>query len=135
MPDSPNGNGTARWQLIVSVAAILVAVGGALLTLLLNINSISNSVTSLQGDRDRLYSRVSVLETQNATLGATVAGMARDFVELESQFCAEDAVRNLTHAHDLRDMGVLWKRVLGDELPLSNAYYPAIGRCGIAPGK
>ena len=122
-------NGTARWQLIASVAGILVVIGGALLTLLLNINTLGNQVESLRNEASRIAARVASLETQNAAKDTVLAGMGRDQIELESQICAEDAVRNLARANDLRDMGVLWQKVLGDPLPLGNAYYPAIGRC------
>jgi hypothetical protein len=46
--------------------------------------------------------------------------------EIETQFCAQDIVRNLMHAHDLREYAVLYKKVYGEDYPIGNTYYPTI---------
>lgn len=51
-------------------------------------------------------------------------------IEIETQFCGNDVVRNLMHASDLRIQALLWNKSFpGSQLPISNAYYPAIGKC------
>jgi hypothetical protein len=128
----PNGNGTARWQLIVSVAAILVAVGGALLTLLLNINTLSNQVSALQGDRDRMSIRINAVEAQNSALTISRAETQRDAVEVEEQLCRLSNIVALMHAYDLRSLAILWHHIYGEEFPISNTIYPQVGKCGEA---
>lgn len=46
--------------------------------------------------------------------------------EIETQFCAQDIVRNLMHANDLRNLSILWEKQFGTPYPISNAYYPTI---------
>jgi hypothetical protein len=46
--------------------------------------------------------------------------------EIETQFCAEDIVRNLMHANDLRNTSILWEKQFGTKYPTDNAYYPTI---------
>lgn len=47
-------------------------------------------------------------------------------IEIETQFCAQDIVRNLMHANDLRNLSVLWQKQFGESYPIGNAYYPTI---------
>lgn len=46
--------------------------------------------------------------------------------EIETQFCAQDIVRNLMHANDLRNISLLWEKQYGTPYPIGNAYYPTI---------
>lgn len=46
--------------------------------------------------------------------------------EIETQFCAQDIVRNLMHANDMRNLSVLWEKQFGTPYPIGNAYYPTI---------
>lgn len=47
-------------------------------------------------------------------------------VEIETQFCAQDIVRNLMHANDLRNISILWEKQFGIAYPIGNAFYPTI---------
>jgi hypothetical protein len=47
-------------------------------------------------------------------------------IEIETQFCASDIVRNMLHAAELRVESILWKKVFGDSPPTDNAFYPQI---------
>jgi hypothetical protein len=47
-------------------------------------------------------------------------------IEIETQFCASDIVRNMLHADDLRNQSMLWRKAFGDSLPTDNAFYPQI---------
>jgi hypothetical protein len=137
-----NGNGsigyvtihTARWQLVTSAAAVMIGVAGGFLTLMMNVNTLNNSVTAMQA-------RISLLETngveernQAVATRTGIAGIERDLVEIETQFCAEDSMRNLMHASDLRFLGLLWSKTFGQDLPTANAFYPSVGRCGPGGG-
>lgn len=46
--------------------------------------------------------------------------------EIETQFCAQDIVRNLMHANDLRTVSLLWEKTFGVKYPTDNTYYPTI---------
>lgn len=46
--------------------------------------------------------------------------------EIETQFCSQDAVRNLMHAHDLRNMAMVWEKAFGSSMPIGDAYYPTL---------
>lgn len=49
-------------------------------------------------------------------------------VEIETQFCAADIMRNLMHAQDMRIQSMLWDKSFdnGIRMPTDNAYYPVI---------
>jgi uncharacterized protein YdcH (DUF465 family) len=53
-------------------------------------------------------------------------------IEVETQFCGSDNLRNQIHATDLRLQAMLWKKVFGDDMPVANAFYARVGRC--SPG-
>jgi hypothetical protein len=142
MADGPDTNGhngrngsngfysaAARWQLMVSAAAVMTAIGGALLTLLVSINSLENTANNLSARIVALEAVTPAVAEREVGFRADIAAIRRDMVEIETQFCSEDAIRNLMHANDLRDFSVLWAKVMGGELPISNAYYPHVGRC------
>jgi len=111
-----------------------------------------NSTTSL-ADRAQLNERVRHLETVLPT-GATavsdlanvrvqvtdlinrVVGLRQDqgrqdqaLIEIETQFCGQDNLRNQIHAQDLRWFSMLWRKAYGEDIPTANAYYARVGRC------
>lgn len=48
-------------------------------------------------------------------------------VEIETQFCASDAVRNMMYAQELRIMSILWSATHKNErFPTDNALYPEV---------
>jgi hypothetical protein len=128
----PNGSTrtiTATWQLVVSAVAVMIAIAGSILTLLVNINTLTNTVTNLSARLVAQESFATSFQERVALNNTRYAGLQRDLVEIETQFCAEDAMRNLTHAQDLRIFSMLWIKTMGFEMQTGNAYYPQIGRC------
>jgi len=111
-----------------------------------------NSTTSL-ADRAQLNERVRHLETVLPTGATAVSDLAnvrlqvtdlvnrvvslrtdqsrqdQALVEIETQFCGQDNLRNQIHAQDLRWFSMLWRKAYGDEMPTANAYYARVGRC------
>ena len=86
-----------------------------------------------RSDRAQLNERVRLMETTvSSNAGerrAQFGVMAAKLVEVETQFCGSDVVRNLMHATDLRLFSLLWHKVFPDStLPTDNAYYPRICR-------
>jgi outer membrane murein-binding lipoprotein Lpp len=79
-------------------------------------------------DTDR---RLDALETKHAELQLAAVKIQRDLNEVETQFCASDNVRNLTHATDMRLMATVFEKVFGQPLPIGNAFYPRV--CNRAP--
>lgn len=60
------------------------------------------------------------------TLQDRLTRMETALSEIETQFCAQDIVRNLMHANDMRQMSILWEKQFGLPYPIGNAYYPTI---------
>lgn len=58
------------------------------------------------------------------------ATQAAALIEIETQFCGQDNLRSQIHATDLRIEAMLWSKVFGTEMPISNAFYARVGRCG-----
>lgn len=82
--------------------------------------AVANLKDSMIGNTDRINELRSKQTEQKAAL-----------VEIETQFCNADYVRNLMHANELRILSMLWaKSNAGERYPTDNAYYPRIGKCG-----
>lgn len=78
---------------------------------------------NLKGLFNQVGDRLQTLRTENAKISAAL-------VEIETQFCAADTMRNLMHANDLRMFSMLWAKSFPDSTyPIENAYYPRVGRC------
>jgi hypothetical protein len=82
-------------------------------------------------DRNQLNERVRGLESNlsasQAERRSQYAVMQAKLVEIETQFCAGDIVRNLLHANDMRVQSLLWSKVNpGEHMPTDNAFYPVI---------
>jgi hypothetical protein len=60
------------------------------------------------------------------TLRGRVQAQELALLEVETQFCAQDIVRNLMHANDLRDLSLLWQKTFETKLPTDNVFYPTI---------
>jgi hypothetical protein len=81
-------------------------------------------VASLKTLAAQMADRIQTMRTDVAKQGAAL-------VEIETQFCAADTVRNLMHANDLRVESMLWQKAFDgqSQYPIVNAFYPRIGRC------
>jgi hypothetical protein len=101
------------------------------------------SVGSLQADatskidraqlNDRLHQSETLAGNNLAERRAQQAAMAAKLVEIETQFCASDIVRNSIHAYDQRFFAMLWAKAYpGEKYPTDNAYYPRV--CNRVPG-
>lgn len=73
-----------------------------------------------------LGKRVFVLEDKQNVIQDRLTKIEVSQNEIETQFCAQDIVRNLMHANDLRNLSLLWKKTFGTDYPISNSYYPTI---------
>jgi DNA repair exonuclease SbcCD ATPase subunit len=118
-------------------------------------NASSASDVESKTDRAQLNSRLRTLESESPSGKATSADVANlkttigqisdrlqgmraaqteqrsALIEVETQFCASDYMRNLMHATDLRLFSLLWaKSYPGERYPTDNSYYPRIGKCG-----
>lgn len=87
----------------------------------------ANSSTDRGQLNERLRAIENAMSTNMADRKSVEAGLKASLVEVETQFCASDQIRNLMHANDLRVQSVLWQHAgsLGD-YPTANAYYPSI---------
>lgn len=92
-------------------------------------NAHSSDIKGLQKDVASLSADTRIITEKLNAQVSQIFGFQRDLVEVESQFCSEDAMRNLMHATDLRSMAMLWNKAFGIDMPTANAYYPKIGRC------
>lgn len=117
-----NGNGFSRLGVYASVAVVLIAVVGAILS----VGGIANDVKGNRSYSEGLEKRIVALETRLAENDRQTYILERDQREIETQFCASDIVRNLMHANDLRQVALLWKKVYGEDYPTNNAFYPQV---------
>lgn len=123
-----NGNGNVRvGQWLVPAVGVISLVTGALIAFFVNMSSLGAQVsgsaariTSLELNYNQMAEREMILRTTNATMSAKL-------LEIETQFCGEDHIRNLTQAQDLRLLSLLWKKVFPDsDSPSNDNYYPQV---------
>jgi hypothetical protein len=94
---------------------------------------------SSQTDRAQLNTRLRVLETlvgsDEAERRTQYSVMAAKLVEIETQFCAGDIVRNLMNQQDSRLTALMFAKLYpGEKLVTDNAFYPRIcNRAQLAP--
>jgi uncharacterized protein YdcH (DUF465 family) len=80
-------------------------------------------VVNLKQNQLQIFDRIQTLRSESAQQRASL-------VEVETQFCGSDNLRSQIHAMDLRLQAMLWQKVFGQEMPVSNAFYARVGRCG-----
>jgi hypothetical protein len=132
MAHTPTPNGTARWQLLVSIISLAVFVGAASIGFFVKIGIMASDLEITQSKVAALESQMLNANRQIATNDIAITRLQTQSTEIETQFCAADTVRNLTHAHDMRIQSMMWGKVFGSPLPTDNAFYPRIGRCATA---
>lgn len=115
--------GIARWQVVISVAAGGAAFIGFAYTVVSSIVTVSIQ-QNLQIERNaEFYRRMDTMRQDIENLKVKDAQQKAALIEIETQFCAGDAARNLTHASDLRLIAAIYEKVFGSSLPVGNSYY------------
>lgn len=78
-------------------------------------------VSNLKQQYTMIVDRLQTIRAENTKQSAAL-------IEIETQFCAADIMRNMAHAHDMRITSMLWAKTFdqGIKLPTDNAYYPVI---------
>lgn len=71
-----------------------------------------------------LRAEVAIVHTNDAAIKA----MQRDLNELETEICAEDDLRNLMHADEMRAFAMLYEKIEGRPYQIGNAFYPQVCR-------
>lgn len=94
---------------------------------------IDNTVAPTEIRMAAMSSRIDSVSAADAGLSERLAELRVDTtqlkageIEIETQFCASDIVRNMLHANELRVQSILWKKSFGDTMPTDNAFYPQI---------
>jgi hypothetical protein len=67
-----------------------------------------------------------MMVTEISALRSRVQAQELALNEVETQFCAQDIVRNLMHANDLREIAMMWQKLFDQRFPTDNAFYPTI---------
>jgi hypothetical protein len=87
----------------------------------------SQADTASKADRAQLNERMHSLETARLVNTTDIAQISQSLVEIETQFCSSDIVRNLMHSTDERTQAILWHRIFPDTtMPTDNSYYPQV---------
>lgn len=119
-------NGTSQWQMWSSIAAGAIAFLGFIGTVSYQVVGVAVQ-QSIQAERNSTYERR--LDALRADVEAQKLENTRQraaLIEIETQFCASDAARNLMHANDLRMYAQVYEKVFGQSFHIGNAYYPQI---------
>lgn len=78
-------------------------------------------------DRAELHQSISKHAENITENKASIAGLVKDFGEVETQFKAADEFRNMNHSTVMRYVAMLWQTVNGVALP-NDGYYPSISK-------
>lgn len=126
MTAAANGNGYSRTNFYISVIGSALAALAVIVSLIFWISGVAQGGQTNTKTSEGLDGRLSRLEDIVGANGIKITTLQRNQNEIETQFCANDIVRNLMHANDLREVSLLWQKVYGTVFPISNAYYPTI---------
>lgn len=122
MTDTINTNGVSKIGLGLSIAAsgfVLLGIIGSMFYVAFSGKSNSDALMAQFVINKSLSDEIRALQLK---LGAMEVAQN----EIETQFCAQDIVRNLMHANDQRVASLLWEKVYGLKMPTDNAFYPTI---------
>lgn len=122
-------NGNGRWAKI----GALVAVGMFCITIFSSIAymtwwlfGLSSDMKSLITNHAVVDGKVDNLTEANATTVLRIRTVERDLNEIETQFCANDQIRNKDLVHTERILAMLWQKEFGQPYPTNNSYFPMI---------
>jgi hypothetical protein len=129
-----NGNGTSTGrflQWMVPILAALSVIAGAIVS----ISSLEATVSNQQARLASLESNYNLMAEREILLRTTIATMTAKMLEIDTQLCSEDHIRNLTQAQNLRFLSMIWKKVFPDsDVPAGDTYYPTVcNRSGETP--
>lgn len=133
-----NGNGTSKVQFWISILLAVGALFGAGYNFLGRLSQLEFQVAQLNAQaaatENRFSTQIGSLEnrqgrTEDRILAARtdITQLQAGAIEIETQFCGNDHLRNLMHANDMRIQAMLWQKVFPDStLTTDNAYYPMV---------
>jgi len=101
------------WPTILTVVTVILAV--------ISVGETQLSTLDDRADRNRIQTQANMV-----SIAANKADTDARMIEIETQFCASDIVRNLIHANDLRITSMLVKKSFNMTFPTDNAFYPEI---------
>jgi len=95
------------------------------------VTPVSIKAASSEMDRHKLNDQVGEIGSRQAKNEKDVSNIQSSLkdqlVEVESQFRAVGQMQNMRHANNQQLFGLLWKKVYGEELPMSS-FYPDMSR-------
>lgn len=90
------------------------------------VESLMPNATAIGTDIGNLKQNYGLIVDRQAGMRADIVQQTAALIEIETQFCASDIVRNLMHAEDMRKMAILWQKEFQIQFPTDNAYYPVV---------
>jgi hypothetical protein len=115
-------NGANKIGLWLSIAASVFLLFGGVGTIFY----VGFKVQATADALDLITKRIAVIENGLTLVQDRLTKIEVSQNEIETQFCAQDIVRNLMHANDLRTASILWEKVFNARIPTDNSYYPTI---------
>src|SRR6201985_3295357 len=115
-------NGAAKvgtWLSIATSAALLLGAVGSSFYIGFKVQATSDNLENQVKRWQTIDEKVTIIQDRLTKIEVSQN-------EIETQFCAQDIVRNLMHANDMRAMSVLWEKTFSTKIPTDNAYYPTI---------
>lgn len=121
--------------LLVGAGLIITLAGGAFFVVKQEVNTkfspLEASARVSEMDRDKLNAQAGRNSSEIARLEreitVTQSTLKDQLVEVESQFRAVGQMQNMRHATNQQLFGLIWRKVYGEELPLSS-FYPDMSR-------
>ena len=131
-----SSQGKPNWQIWIGVMTLLITVMAGFIYFMKT--EISNQVlpvslkaTASESDRHTLNDKVSKLDSisikTERDLSNIQSALEVQLIEIETQFRSTGQMQNMRHANNQQLFGLLWKKVYGEDLPMSS-YYPDMSR-------
>lgn len=100
--------GTGAWSIVATFT-----------TMSNTLSALSTKVGEIDKELDQAKAKISEQVLRTSSLRASLT-------EIETQFCAEDIIRNQAHEANQRLQSAMFEKVFGQRLATDNAYYPVI---------
>ena len=127
-----NGSGRYGWLAMwLGIAGSALVVLGGAWTTISSLTAMSLTQTAQGTKLGELERALGEERASVSGLQSQVSAMRVSLNEIETQFCAEDIVRNVMHESNERIVSAMYEKIYGQRLATDNAYYPVI--CNRSP--
>ena len=110
----------------LSIAGGLLVVCTGAWSIVATFTTMSNSLSALAIKVGEIDKELDQAKAKLADSTLRISSLRSALTEIETQFCAEDIIRNQAHEANQRLQSAMFEKIFGQRIATDNAYYPVI---------